>query len=243
EALAIAEAELIADNLAAKRDLKELEVAVQRDIKELETALRHDIKELEVALRRDIKELETKIEQIRAALKRDIEELRADLKRDIEELRTDLKRDIKELETRVFREMKDLEYRMTIKLGTLLVVAVGAMATWQNAFAVHVAGLNTEPCFAEQCDWRLPNIKELHSIVKYQMSSPAVSDEFNTNCMPGVNVLTGSCTVGAHYWSSTTNESSTPATGAWIVVFGSGSVDARFKSNEFHARAVRGGSP
>ena len=25
--------------------------------------------------------------------------------------------------------MKDLEYRMTIKLGTLLVVAVGAMAT------------------------------------------------------------------------------------------------------------------
>ena len=52
-------------------------------------------------------------------------------KRDI----ADLKRDIKELEVKIeqsvpilARDLKDLEYRMTIKLGTMMVVAVGAMA-------------------------------------------------------------------------------------------------------------------
>ncbi len=52
-------------------------------------------------------------------------------KRDI----ADLKRDIKELEVKIEqirsdlgRDLKDLEYRMTIKLGTMMVVAVGAMA-------------------------------------------------------------------------------------------------------------------
>ncbi|MGH8534148.1 MAG: DUF1640 domain-containing protein, partial [Gammaproteobacteria bacterium] len=58
----------------------------------------------------DMKELEV-------ALKREIEELRGSIKREIEELRADLKRDLKEL-----------EYRMTIKLGAMLAVAVGAMA-------------------------------------------------------------------------------------------------------------------
>ncbi|MGH8605481.1 MAG: coiled-coil domain-containing protein [Gammaproteobacteria bacterium] len=71
---------------------------------------KRDLKELEVALKRDIEEL-------RGAVKRDIEELRGSVKRDIEELRADLKRDLIEL-----------EYRMTIKLGAMLVVAVGAMA-------------------------------------------------------------------------------------------------------------------
>ncbi|MGH8490829.1 MAG: coiled-coil domain-containing protein [Gammaproteobacteria bacterium] len=100
EALAQAEAEFIEQSLAAKRDLKELEVALKRDLKEIEVALKRDLKELEIALKRDI-------EEIRGGVKRDIEGLRADLKRD----------------------MKELEYRMTIKLGALLVVAVGAMAT------------------------------------------------------------------------------------------------------------------
>ncbi|MGQ0591203.1 MAG: hypothetical protein ACT4QB_00765 [Gammaproteobacteria bacterium] len=77
ETLAAAEAEFIDENLATKRDLKELEVALKRDIKELEVALKRDIKELEVALKRD---------------------------------------------------MKELEYGMTIKLGAMMVVAVGAIA-------------------------------------------------------------------------------------------------------------------
>jgi len=94
--------------------------------------------------------------------------------------------------------------------------------TWENAFAVHVAGLNTVPCFAGQCDWRLPNVKELQSIVNYGTSNPAVSVAFNTNCVAGVNVLDGSCTAASNYWSSST-VAGNPST-AWFVSFLGGSV-------------------
>ena len=72
EALAQAEAEFIEQNLATKRDLKELEIALKRDIEEL-----------------------------RGGGERNIEELRTGVKRDIEELRADLKRDMKEMEYRM----------------------------------------------------------------------------------------------------------------------------------------------
>ncbi len=47
-----------------------------------------------------------------------------------------LRGEIKQLEVKIeqirsdlARDLKDLEYRMTLKLGTMMVVAVGAMAT------------------------------------------------------------------------------------------------------------------
>ncbi|MBI5184642.1 MAG: DUF1640 domain-containing protein [Nitrospinae bacterium] len=43
-------AELLEDNLATKRDLKELEQATKRDLKELEQATKRDLKELETNL-------------------------------------------------------------------------------------------------------------------------------------------------------------------------------------------------
>jgi len=92
---------------AAEAEFVEENLATKRDLKELEVALKRDIKELEVALKRDIKELDLKIEQVRV----------------------ELTREIKELETKLARDLKDLEYRMTIKLGAMLVVAAGVMAT------------------------------------------------------------------------------------------------------------------
>ncbi len=58
------------------------------------------------------------------ATKRDIQEV----KRDIEEMRTELKRDIQELK----RDMKELEQKMTIKLGGLIVVAIGILVALSN---------------------------------------------------------------------------------------------------------------
>ena len=58
------------------------------------------------------------------ATKRDI----ADLKRDIKELEVKMEQKIEQIRSDLARDLKDLEYRMTIKLGTMMVVAVGAMA-------------------------------------------------------------------------------------------------------------------
>lgn len=111
--------------------------------------------------------------------------------------------------------------------------------TWENAFAAHIAGLNTAPCFAGHCDWRLPNVKELQSIVNYGPFIPAVSPEFN-NCVAGATVQTGSCTAASSHWSSTTFAGN-PGN-AWLVVFNTGNVLSVGKGNGLRVRAVRGGS-
>ncbi len=61
--------------------------------------------------------------------KRDLKETEAALTRDIKETGATLSKNIKELETRLIRDMRELEYRMTIKLGAMLVIAAGVMAT------------------------------------------------------------------------------------------------------------------
>jgi hypothetical protein len=111
--------------------------------------------------------------------------------------------------------------------------------TWDNAFAVHVAGLNTAN-FAGHNDWRVPNIKELQSIVNYQNVSPAVSAAFNNNCVANCTVLTCSCTASSFYWSSTT-VAGNPAL-AWGVGFDEGTVLRGLKSGSVFVRGVRGGS-
>ncbi len=111
--------------------------------------------------------------------------------------------------------------------------------TWNDAFAVKVAGLNGA-VFAGHTDWRVPNAKELQSIVNYQNAFPSVSAAFNTACAPGCTVTTCSCTRSGVYWSSSTYALS--PTGAWFVNFDVGNVSADSKPVNFAVRAVRGGS-
>jgi len=120
---------------------------------------------------------------------------------------------------------------------------------WFQAFDVHVARLNSMN-FAGHDDWRLPNVRELESIVNYGNVNPAVSPAFNTNCTPGCVVLTCSCTAvggpdperGFLYWSSTTD--ARDPFGAWGVNFESGFVieEAKDLPNNQFVRAVRAGS-
>lgn len=53
--------EIIAEKIATKRDVKELELAVGRNMKELESRIGRDMKELELRIGRDIKELELRL--------------------------------------------------------------------------------------------------------------------------------------------------------------------------------------
>ena len=122
----------------AEAEVEALAEALEVNLKDLPTKddltretglLRRDLKELESSLKRDMKELES-------SLKRDIKELEGSQKRDLKELETSLKHDLTESESRLKHEnglmrleMRDIERRMTIKLGGLMVVAVGAVAT------------------------------------------------------------------------------------------------------------------
>lgn len=94
-------------------------------------------------------------------------------------------------------------------------------------------------CFAGHCDWRIPNVKELQSLINYENSFPSVSPAFNTACAPACTVLTCSCTASAFHWSSTTYPSGDTA---WLVDFDYGSVGGTAKDIVGKARAVRGGS-
>lgn len=98
--------------------------------------------------------------------------------------------------------------------------------------------------FAGYRDWRLPNKKELESIVDAEANAPAVNPAFHgANCggaCADVRDPACSCTTPSSYWSSTT-VSGYPGD-AWKVEFGRGDVGVLAKDFPMHARAVRGGS-
>lgn len=112
--------------------------------------------------------------------------------------------------------------------------------TWANTFAVKMAVLNAGGGFAGHNDWRVPNKKELESILNAEVHNPAVSGVFNTGCVPAATVLTGSCTRSSYHWSSSTY--AYDPTRAWRVGFDFGAVGAGFKADALYVRAVRGGS-
>ncbi len=114
--------------------------------------------------------------------------------------------------------------------------------TWVNAFSAKIAALNTSPCFAGHCDWRVPNRRELESLVDLGRVTPAVDPAFNTACTPGCTVMSCSCTQSdTPYWSSTSYQDPTAPGVAWAVEENVGIVNAFDKTNPNHVRAVRGG--
>ena len=113
EALVECQVQLINDNLATKQDMEE----VKRDIEALRLATKQDIEEV----KRDIEALRLATEQDIEEVKRDIQEI----KRDIEALRLETKKDIAALKT----DMQKMELRLTLRLGSVIIAAVGVFAT------------------------------------------------------------------------------------------------------------------
>jgi hypothetical protein len=94
--------------------------------------------------------------------------------------------------------------------------------------------------FAGHRDWRIPNVKELASLVDYEATSPAVHPVFDTGCTAGCTVLTCSCTAKrANYWTSTSVADESIY--AWLVDFNGGAVFSIIRTDHFRVRAVRGG--
>jgi hypothetical protein len=99
--------------------------------------------------------------------------------------------------------------------------------TWQEALQRALV-LNSNGGFAGKSDWRLPNIKELRSIIEKQCSVPAI----NLTLFPGNS--------SPHIWTSS------PIAGAngsraWYVDFYYGSTLSDLKSSKLYVRLVRGG--
>lgn len=115
---------------------------------------------------------------------------------------------------------------------------VDASYTWANAFA-KIATLNSPPCFAGHCDWRLPNVTELQSIVDYGRFGLSIAPVFQTPCIPGCGLASCSCTsTETYYWTSSTYVSYLDT--AWIVDFIFGFQGGANKPEPHCVRAVRG---
>ena len=112
--------------------------------------------------------------------------------------------------------------------------------TWTAAVSSKIAALNSAN-YAGHNDWRLPNIRQLRSIVNYGGTYPAISPAFNTGCSGGCSVLACSCTIWSGYWSSSAYAFCSPK-GAWFVNFNDGNDNASYKTVNHYVRAVRGGS-
>jgi hypothetical protein len=110
--------------------------------------------------------------------------------------------------------------------GTLLTWQQGESSTmtWEAALT-YCEGLS----LAGSTDWRLPNHKELLSLVDYTRLYPSI----NTTLFPNA--------ISSFYWSSTTNAGWTSF--AWFVDFSYGATSNYylFKTDSNYVRCVRGG--
>jgi len=102
---------------------------------------------------------------------------------------------------------------------------------------------------SHRTDWRLPNVRELHSLVDYAFFNPAISNATGTAQGSSNDPFTNLLATG-FYWSSTTIAPDVK-NAAWVVSFFAGSGPGFFKSNADdcipidacgHVLAVRGGS-
>ena len=102
---------------------------------------------------------------------------------------------------------------------------------------------------SHQTDWRLPNIRELFSLIDFAFNSPALSNAAGTGQGTSSDPLSNFQTT-SYYWSSTTSAFTSQM--AWFVFFGYIGVDLPlvnfivvdfdFKGNFGFVLAVRGGS-
>lgn len=110
--------------------------------------------------------------------------------------------------------------------GNSCATGAAAVFTWQTALQ-QPGVVNNSGGFAGHTDWRLPNIKELISIVEEKCYNPSINLTRFPNT-PSSVVWSGSPYAG-------------DSVSAWVVDFNVGNSGYISRSNSFQVRLVRGG--
>ncbi len=112
--------------------------------------------------------------------------------------------------------------------------------TWATALA-NANGLANGLCGladgSSAGDWRLPNVRELHSLLHYGVADPALPNTAGTGQWTEGNPFSG--VQSNYYWSSTRSESSSD--GAWRVYLKRGNSGTATKEDSYYVWPVRGG--
>ena len=111
--------EIVEGELATKQDLNILDTSMKQDLKTLDASMKQNLKTLEASMRQDLKTLETNMTQ------------------DMKILGTNLLNIIEIRSNNLENKMQQLEYRITIKLGTLLVIGFTTMATLMKFWIIN----------------------------------------------------------------------------------------------------------
>lgn len=114
--------------------------------------------------------------------------------------------------------------------------------TWDNAF-VKIQDLNTAS-FAGHSDWRVPNVRELQSLVDFGRTPHTIDPVFHSACLGGCAASSCSCTQLSEYWSSTSVQTIPTFNWAWYISFSAGTTNghANNKTLPRYVRAVRTGA-
>lgn len=106
-------------------------------------------------------------------------------------------------------------------------VGSASQLNWAQALQL-VESINTSGGYAGHSDWRLPNLKELATLIEIRCEQPAI----NENLFPG--------TLSDHYWTS--SPSMETDTRSWTVDFDQGNLrQGSFRTQGLYVRLVRGG--
>jgi hypothetical protein len=105
----------------------------------------------------------------------------------------------------------------------------GSLLSFNWKMALEQSGIVNAVGFSAFNDWRLPNIKELNSIVEKQCYDPAI----NVSHFPN--------TPASIFWSGSAFANASASTHAWNVHFNNGISYYDYRNSSYSVRLVRGG--
>jgi hypothetical protein len=101
-----------------------------------------------------------------------------------------------------------------------------SLMNWQQALQL-VESLNTSGGYAGHTDWRLPNLKELATLIENQCMQPAINETLFPEAQP------------FWYWTSSANLTSTSDNSTWQIDFDIGRQFSGSRNGQAHVRLVR----